>query len=315
VRILLTGASSFTGAWFASALADAGHEVTATFRRPAAAYAGLEAERLALLAGRCRPLHGVAFGDEEFVRLAGSGFDLVCHHGAQVESYRDPDFDVAAALAANTRGARDVLVAMAASGCRKLLVTGTVFESGEGQGDGELQAFGGYGLSKAFTWQALAHLGAEAGVDAGKFVVPNPFGPYEQERFVAYLMRRWAAGEPAEVATPAYVRDHVHASLLAGAYAGFAERLVRSDGTLRSGPQWIPRERRRVRTPGGVGDAAPHRVGMPGAVGRSDRLPGAARAGEHRPGGGRRLGRGGGLGRCRPVVPAATELRRRGLII
>ncbi|MGN6380271.1 MAG: NAD-dependent epimerase/dehydratase family protein [Gaiellales bacterium] len=236
MKILLTGASSFTGAWFARALADAGHQVTATFRRPAAAYAGLEGERLALLAGRVRPVHGVAFGDPGFVALAGSGFDLVCHHGAHVDGYRDPQFDVAAALAANTRGTSEVLRAMTASGCHKLLVTGTVFESGEGQGDAKLRAFGGYGLSKAFTWQLLAHECDAAGVDVGKFVVPNPFGPYEQERFTAYLMRRWAAGETAEVMTPGYVRDHVHISLLAAAYAGFAERLARSSGVVRLGP-------------------------------------------------------------------------------
>ena len=32
MRVLLTGASSFTGAWFVHALAEAGHEVVAPLR-------------------------------------------------------------------------------------------------------------------------------------------------------------------------------------------------------------------------------------------------------------------------------------------
>jgi hypothetical protein len=54
-----------------------------------------------------------------------------------------------------------------------------------------------------------------------KFVIPNPFGPYEEPRFTAYLMKTWLAGETARVQTPRYVRDNIHVRLLAKAYAGF----------------------------------------------------------------------------------------------
>jgi nucleoside-diphosphate-sugar epimerase len=70
----------------------------------------------------------------------------------------------------------------------------------------------------------------------GKFVIPNPFGPYEEARFTAYLMRKWFAGETAAVNTPDYVRDNIHVSLLAKAYARFAEQLIASTGELRIGP-------------------------------------------------------------------------------
>ena len=58
----------------------------------------------------------------------------------------------------------------------------------------------------------------------GKFVIPNPLGPFEEPRFCAYLIRQWQAGEAAEVRTPAYVRDNIHVDLLAAAYAAFAKR-------------------------------------------------------------------------------------------
>jgi UDP-glucose 4-epimerase len=142
VRILLTGASSFTGCWFAGELAAAGHEVTATFRWES--YTGLRGRRVDLLDGACERIHGVAFGDARFVDLARSrAWDLLCVHGADVTDYRSPAFDVAAALAANTRSVGAVVERFP-----RVLVTGSVFEPGEGEGDATLRAFSPYGLSK-----------------------------------------------------------------------------------------------------------------------------------------------------------------------
>jgi nucleoside-diphosphate-sugar epimerase len=59
------------------------------------------------------------------------------------------------------------------------------------------------------------------GLPFAKFVIPNPFGPFEKPRFCHYLMQCWTSGRTATVATPAYVRDNIHVSLLARAYADF----------------------------------------------------------------------------------------------
>ena len=61
---------------------------------------------------------------------------------------------------------------------------------------------------------------------SGCFVIPNPFGPFEEPRFTAYLIRNWAAGKPVEVKTPDYRRDNIHVDLLAAAYAQFATRVA-----------------------------------------------------------------------------------------
>jgi len=63
---------------------------------------------------------------------------------------------------------------------------------------------------------------ARAGIPLGKFVIPNPFGPYEDPRFTSYLMKTWFAGRSAAVNTPAYVRDNIHVSLLSSVYTKFA---------------------------------------------------------------------------------------------
>lgn len=228
MRILLTGASSFTGYWFVRELAAAGHEVVATFRRMPADYEDpLRRRRVMLAEKECRPVYGVAFGDERFLRLVREQgpWDLFCHHAAEVSNYKSPDFDVVAAVRNNTRCLPAVLDALAAGGCRRVLLTGSVFENDEGAGSEGLPAFSPYGLSKGLTGQVFRYYTAVHGLGLGKFVIPNPFGPYEQPRFTAYLIRSWRAGQTPVVGTPAYVRDNIPVSLLARAYAAFAREV------------------------------------------------------------------------------------------
>jgi UDP-glucose 4-epimerase len=99
-----------------------------------------------------------------------------------------------------------------------------VFENDEGLGNPPLRAFSPYGLSKGLTWQVFRYYCLQAGIPLAKFVIPNPFGPFEEERFTAYLMRVWQSKKPAGVNTPDYVRDNVPVDLLAEAYARFAEQ-------------------------------------------------------------------------------------------
>jgi UDP-glucose 4-epimerase len=237
MKILFTGGSSFTGMWFIRELAAAGHEVTAVFRRPAGEYADpVRRRRVAMAAEAGRPVHGASFGDKAFLALIGEGgWDLLCHHAADVTNYKSPDFDTVAALANNTHNLRPVLAALAAAGCRRVLLSGSVFEGGEGAGSQGLPHFSPYGLSKALTAEVFRFECAGAGLGLGKFVIPNPFGPYEEPRFTGYLMKNWLAGNTPNCSSPVYVRDNIHASLLARAYARFA-REVPTEGFARINP-------------------------------------------------------------------------------
>ena len=242
MRILFTGTSSFTGTWFVRALAAAGHDVTATFRRAAEEYADpLRRRRVAIAARSCTPLYGVSFGDDRFLAAAKAGaWDLLAHHAAEVSDYKSPAFDVGAALAANTRSCRAVLDALASGGCRKVLLTGSYFEGGEGCGSEGLPHFSSYALSKALTAQVFRHHCHQARLGLGKFVIPNPFGPWEEPRYTAYLVRSWLEGKTPSCANPSYVRDNVHVSLLAKAYVRFAESLPDTPGFVRTNPSGYP---------------------------------------------------------------------------
>lgn len=239
-RILLTGASSFTGLWIAEALAAAGHEVTAPVRRGAGDYAGLRAQRLDRVRRSAELAYETPFGSPAFLGLIGGGrFDLLAHHAADIPGYRSPDYDPVAGMARNAEGARPVFHAFARAGGRAVIATGTAFEAGEGgEGPGVL-AVSPYGLSKSLTNQAFQHYAAWEGLSFGKFVITNPFGRLEEGRMAWSLFQAWFSGRTGEVRTPAYVRDNIPAPLLAGAYARLADELLAGANDLTARPSGI----------------------------------------------------------------------------
>ena len=237
MRILFTGASSFTGFWFIQTLAAAGHEVVCPLRGRIEKYEGARRDRVERLKPLCRLLSGTPFGSDYFLKLAREEkFDLLCHHAAETGDYKSPDFDVRAALQSNTLNLRIVLAAMK-GGLKGVILTGSVFENDEGRGDEPLRAFSGYGLSKGLAWQVFRYYCQEVQIPLGKFVIPNPFGPLEEPRFTAYLMRAWKEGRSAGVKTPDYLRDNIHVDLLARAYGRFLDRMAAGkDREMRMNP-------------------------------------------------------------------------------
>jgi len=225
MKILFTGSSSFTGYWFIKELAAQGHAVTAVVRGKSDQYTGLRKQRLDGIAKWATIIWNCSFGDPAFLDLLDQGFDAVCHHGAQVENYKSPDFDVAAAVRSNTLNCRQVMEKLKDEG--RLIVTGSVFEANEGIGNAPLVAFSPYGLSKTSSWEVFRYWGWKLSVPLTKFVIPNPFGPYEEPRFCNYLVQTWKKGEIPAINTPDYIRDNIHADLLAKHYVAALEGPVK----------------------------------------------------------------------------------------
>jgi nucleoside-diphosphate-sugar epimerase len=237
VKILFTGASSFTGFWFARQLKAAGAQVTAALRGAPETYQGVRAGRARRLAQEAEIVADCPFGSARFVELIRArDYDVLCHHGAEARDYRSADFDVHAAVAANTLNIRATLAAFAERGGRALVATGSVFEAQEGAGPSPRRAFSPYGLSKGLTFEIVNYWGEALGLAVSKFVIANPFGPFEEPRFVAHAMERWAKGEALEVRTPRYLRDNIHVDLLAAAYARFVAEAAAGGAGRRFGP-------------------------------------------------------------------------------
>lgn len=237
MRILLTGGSSFTGLWFARSLANRGHTVVAPLK--GSNYADLRGSRVAELRRVAEVVEDCAFGSARFLELAGTGsWDMLCQHAAQTGDYRNPDFDVVGAVAANTNNVAAVLKALLARGLANVVITGSAFEQDEGVGETPLRAFSPYGLSKGLTWQCYRYLSETMGFNLGKFVIANPFGPFEEPRFCSYLIRSWFKGEVPAVRTPLYVRDNVHVDLLAAAYSAYIENMPSQRGISKLYPSY-----------------------------------------------------------------------------
>jgi UDP-glucose 4-epimerase len=125
---------------------------------------------------------------------------------------------------------------MQSNGLKGVVYTGSVFEANEGAGSSPLRAFSPYGLSKGLTSEVIRHWCVHFDIPFNKFLIANPFGPFEEPRFCAYLIKTWRGGQVAEVRTPSYLRDNIHVDLLALAYAQFAKRTVETSVSQKFGP-------------------------------------------------------------------------------
>ena len=152
MKILFTGASSFTGFWFVKTLAAAGHEIVCPVTRNVVDYADIRLWRVEMLKPVCRFVPQSPFGSENFLKIIRENrFDLLCHHAAEVRNYKSPDFDADRAFHYNTLNLREVLAAIKPRGLKAVVTTGTYFEPDEGAGDMPLRAFSPYSLSKGLT--------------------------------------------------------------------------------------------------------------------------------------------------------------------
>jgi len=224
MKIVFTGASSFTGYWFVRKLAEKGHEIYATFQKGKEEYEGVRRERVEGALPYCTPLFNCTFGSDHFLdTLMSIGkIDRLCHHASDVNDYKNPTFNVLKAVENNTFQLRSVLAALKKRGVGKVVLTGSFTEQNEGIGSEPLHAFSPYGLSKGMTFDVFQFETHWQNIPLAKFVIPTPFGPYEEQRFTSYLIANWLENRKPTVTYPDYVRDYVPAPLLAESYAEFA---------------------------------------------------------------------------------------------
>lgn len=228
MRILFTGISSFTGYWIAKELIENGNEIIAVLpRKSIDEYEGIKALRVKHIEKLADVKYGIKFGDDNFIRiLENNKFDLFCYHSSYVVDYNTNKFKYLHSINENLLNIETV-TDIIKSKEMMIIYTGSIFEGGEGIGT-NLKPISLYGISKQHTFDVLYHYCNKKGIKLGKFVIPNPFGPYEEERFTNYLIRTWIKGETPIIKTPAYVRDNIHISLLAKAYIYFSEKLERT---------------------------------------------------------------------------------------
>jgi UDP-glucose 4-epimerase len=238
--VVLTGISSFTGAWFAHELVSRGARVVGVLTRPRRDYEELQAKRLAWLGDEVEFIDGAPVGSEileESLRRL-ERIDVVGWHHAVVGDYRSPDFPVGHAIDSGLVGVPRLAAIAAERGCRAAVVTHSVFESGQGiPPDG--RAIGLYGVAKRAVSEGLTVQMDAVGIACSHFTICNPVGPLENARLTGYLVRHWLTGGIPELKAPHWIRDNIPIDLLALAYSDALEGAIegQAEATV---PSWRP---------------------------------------------------------------------------
>lgn len=226
MKVLITGGTSLTGYWFSQALIRHDAEVHATFTRPSLKdYSNdKSSERAQSLPDQLIKHFDASFGSEKFLKLLSTeSFDLIALHGASIPNYKSPSFRIETAIAQNLNNIYSFFETLK-NKKTPLLLTGTVFEKNEGGG---VDAASPYGLAKSLISEAFSYYSNIYGNPFYKFIVPNPFGVFEDQKYTFYLINEWMARKIPIVKTPDYVRDNIHVELLAECYALFVGKIIK----------------------------------------------------------------------------------------
>jgi UDP-glucose 4-epimerase len=209
LRIVITGVTSFSGAWFAKELSCLGHEVFG-FSRNLENLSQYQKERIDWIKKNAKSIELISHNSGSFPIKP----DVLCLHGTATLDYRDPNFDVAFATESTVAQS---LVLAEKLGKPFTVHTGTFSEQDESIGELPRRSFNPYSTSKSQIYEEHKKIFGESNVL--KYVMPNPFGVLEPKKFTDYLIRNWAVQKKPIVNSPHYVRDNVPIDLLAKHYA------------------------------------------------------------------------------------------------
>ena len=228
MRVLITGPTSFSGAFFIEELSKAGHDVFTTLTKSQDDYSGIRGSRAAKAMEHAEVFEGVSFGDETFLKIVQEqSFDVFCHHGAWTENYNSMDYNFQAAYENNTKQMPAVCQALATNGCKSIVISASIFEGGINGS----KPFSPHGLIKQITSQTTEFYASHAGLHFSRFVIPNPFGALDNPKLIDYLCREWYAGRTPQIRTPLYVRDNIHVELMAKGFVYWLENLPLEEQT------------------------------------------------------------------------------------
>ncbi len=224
MKVLMTGASSFTGCHIARAILAAGHELVCVMTRSSTDYNDeMSRKRLALIAegaggreaGNVKFIYEASFGDENFLEaIAEFKPNVFINHGASIKGYRKPDFDIAKSVEASTMNLDKVCAALSKVGCQRVIHSGTVFEPVDG-----LEAFSPYGESKTLVAKRVFDECQKHDLAMSKIYIPNPVGAYENEdRLIPFFVQKWKSGEKPSMNAPRLTWDNIPAPWLADFY-------------------------------------------------------------------------------------------------
>ena len=221
-RILLTGVSSFTGFWFARRLVESGFSVSCPLPNIKKSYEGIKKTRLDTLPETVELFYNVPFGSVEFINLLDGNFDKLCLHGAFVKGYQNNEFTFGKAVGQNLNEIDRVFEKAKQNGCHGVIWTSSIFEDAVNTDEEFLKGSAfpwlKYALSKKISYLSAREIALNSGLSFVRYVIPNPFGPYEDKKLTFHIIKSLHLGNDVSLKTPYYIRDMIHIEHLASDY-------------------------------------------------------------------------------------------------
>lgn len=224
MRVMITGVSSFTGAYIAQAFCAAGHEVLGTLTHSRKNYSSYPLKERRLLKSQIKNfLEEAPFGSVPFLEAINIFKpEIFINHGADIVGYRLPDFDVQRSVKQGLNNYEKVFSAFQKIQIRRVIHSGSVFEPHD-----QLLAKSVYGESKSQVALQLANEAQRLGLNFSKIFIPNPIGPLENEdRLIPFFVSQWKLNKIPHLSAPSPIADHIPAPWLARFYLEEALRKI-----------------------------------------------------------------------------------------
>lgn len=221
-RILLTGCSSFTGYWFASELINMGFELVCPLPHEYDEYLGVKKQRLDSMRNKATLVFKCPFGSNEFIELCKNQYYGMGVHGFYMKDYNNRNYKISSSFSQNLKNLENILEILQKNRTR-IIYSSSIFENAINLEDDNNESTSidwyNYAFSKKVTFLALRSLCQQYGLTFQRFVITNPFGPYEDKKFCFHLMNSILEKKDFIIKTPFYTRDMIQVDLLAKLYA------------------------------------------------------------------------------------------------
>ena len=221
-RILLTGCSSFTGYWFARELINLGFELCCPLPHEYDEYLGVKKQRLDFIRDKATLVFKCPFGTNGFIELCKNHYYGMGFHGFYMENYNNRNYKISSSLSQNLKNIETILEILQENRTR-IIYSSSIFEDAINIEDDNNESTSidwyNYAFSKKVTFLALRSLCEQYGLTCQRFVITNPFGPYEDTKFCFHLMNSILKKNDFLIKTPFYTRDMIQVDLLAKLYA------------------------------------------------------------------------------------------------
>lgn len=224
-EIIIDGSSSFTGAWFVKSLCLSNRISKVNYLLTKKKYYGLNKVRLDFISQNKKaiPHEKIKFGSKKYLDLIRSKNNFIlCIHGAYTKNYNLEDkFSLNKSLKNNLNNIDEIFQILRNKNV-KIVLSDSIF-----QGNQFDDYIGKYGLSKKITNDTIFSLSIKNNIPVSRIVIPNPWGEFEEKRFIYYLIKTWEKNETPFIKYPYYIRDNIYIKNLCKLYM----KLVLSSST------------------------------------------------------------------------------------